>query len=100
MVEEKKPARNASHNDAGGEGKLIGKISHYFSNIGVAIIDLSASLNQGDEIRIIGGENTDFNQVVESMQVDHKEVEKAKKGDSVGIKVKEKAREGYQVYKV
>lgn len=81
------------------EGKLIGEITHYFSNIGVGIINLSAPLAEGDEIRIVGGENTDFNQKVESMQIDHKEVKKAKKGDSVGLKVSEKVREGYRVYK-
>ncbi|MEK7080340.1 MAG: hypothetical protein AAB925_00715 [Patescibacteria group bacterium] len=82
------------------EEKLVGKITHYFSNISVAVIDLSSSLKEGDEIRIVGGENTDFNQTVDSMQVDHKEVKIAKKGDSVGLKVKEKVHEGYKVYKV
>ena len=82
------------------EEKPIGKITHYFSNISVAVIDLSSSLKEGDEIRIMGGENTDFNQTVDSMQVDHKEVKAAKKGDSVGLKVKEKVHEGYKVYKV
>ena len=82
------------------KGKLIGKITHYFSNIEVGVIELSAPLSQGDEIRIVGGENTDFTQKVDSMQVDHKVVDKAKKGDSVGLKVSEKVREGYQVYKV
>ena len=80
------------------EGKLVGKISHYFSNIGVAVIDLSDKLEAGDEIRIIGGE-IDFNQTVGSMEADHKKVEKAKKGDSIGIKVDQKVREGYRVYK-
>ena len=82
------------------EGKLVGKISHYFSNIGVGVIDLTAPLKEGDEIRIVGGEETDFNQQVESMQVDHKPVKSAKKGDEVGMKVKEKVREGYSVFKV
>jgi len=81
-------------------GKLIGKITHYFSNIDVGVIDLSAPLAEGDEIRIVGGEATDFNQKVDSIQVNHKEVKKAKKGDSVGLKVSEKVREGYSVYKV
>lgn len=80
--------------------KPIGKVTHYFSNIGVAVVDLSSSLDEGDEIRITGGQNTDFNQKVSSMQVDHKEVKKAKKGDSVGLKVSEKVREGYLVYKI
>lgn len=82
------------------EGKLIGKITHYFSNIGVAVIDLSNTLKEGDNIRIAGGEETDFNQEVDSMEVDHKKVKTAKKGDSVGLKVSEKVREGYSVYKV
>ena len=82
------------------EGKLIGKFSHYFSDINVGVIKLSAPLNEGNEIRVIGGENTDFNQKVISMQVNHKKVAKAKKGNSVGLKVKEKIREGYKVYKV
>lgn len=81
-------------------GKLIGTIAHYFPKIGVGIIDLLAPVEEGDEIRIIGGENTDFNQRVESMQIDHKEVKKAKGGDSVGLKVGGKIREGYKVYKI
>lgn len=80
--------------------KLVGKVTHYFSNIGVAVVDLSAPLGQGDEIRIIGGESVDFNQKVDSMQIDREEVQKAKKGDSIGLKVSEKVREGYKVYKM
>jgi len=80
--------------------KLVGKVTHFFSNIDVAVINLSGSLKEGDEIRIMGGENTDFNQTVDSIQVDHKEVKSAKKGDEVGLKVKEKVREGYNVYKI
>ena len=81
------------------EGKLIGKVTHYFGNIGVAVIELTDSLKIGDTIRIVGGE-TDFEQVVDSMEVDHKKVEKAKKGDGIGLKVSQKVREGYKVYKV
>lgn len=80
--------------------KPIGKVTHFFSNIGVAVINLSGSLKKEDEIRIVGGENTDFNQTVDSMQVDHKEVKSAKKGDEVGLKVKEKVHEGYSVFKI
>ena len=80
--------------------KLIGKVTHYFSNIEVAVINLSSALKEGDDIRITGGENTDFTQTVGSMQIDHEKVKSAKKGDSVGMKVDEKVREGYQVYKV
>ncbi|MEK7124224.1 MAG: hypothetical protein AAB877_00870 [Patescibacteria group bacterium] len=82
------------------EGKLAGKVSHYFEKIGVAVVDVLANLKLGDEIRITGGQNTDFNQKVESMQLEHKEIDKAKKGDSVGMKVLQKVREGYKVFKI
>lgn len=81
------------------EGKLIGKISHYFGNIKVAVIDLSAKLKVGETIRIVGGE-TDFTQEVDSMEMEHEKIKAGKKGDSVGLKAKEKVREGYKVYKV
>jgi len=83
-----------------GEGKPIGKISHYFSNIEVAVIELTSPIKDGDKIRVVGGEATDFEQLVKSMQIDHKEVLKAKKGDSVGMKINEKVHEGYKVYKI
>jgi len=79
------------------EGKLIGKVTHYFDRVGVAIVDLLEILDIGDTIRIIGGE-VDFTQEVESMEVNHEKIKSAKKGDSVGIKVAEKVKDGYQVY--
>jgi len=83
------------------EGKLIGKITHYFNKIGVAIIEITENeeLKIGDEIRITGG-NIDFIQKVESMQIEHQPIEKAGKGDQVGVKVKEKVKEGNLVYKI
>ncbi len=79
--------------------KPIAIIVHYFDKIKVAVLSLKETLKIGDEIRIEGGESTDFTQKVESMQVDHEEVKKAKKGDEVGMSIKEKVREGYKVYK-
>ena len=81
------------------EGKPIGKITHYFGKIGVAVIKLSDVLKPGDQIRIVGGE-ADFNQSVDSMEVEHQKVQEAKPGESVGLKVEQKVREGYSVYKV
>jgi putative protease len=78
--------------------KEIGKIIHYFDHIGVAVIALSNKLKVGDKIRVIGGENTDFTQEIDSMEVDHEKIKQAKKGDDVGMKVKEKVRDGYKVY--
>ncbi|MBL7156326.1 MAG: hypothetical protein ISS87_01885 [Candidatus Pacebacteria bacterium] len=82
------------------EWKQIGEITHYFGNISVAVLKLSDSLKAGETIRIVGGTETDFEQKVKSMEVDHEKVEKAKKGDDVGLKVDEKVREGYKVYKL
>lgn len=81
------------------EKKLVGKVSHYFTKIGVAIIELTAELSVGDEI-LIEGASTNFKQTVDSMQIEHKNIEKAKAGDSIGLKLKDRAREGDSVYKV
>jgi putative protease len=80
--------------------KKVGKVTHYFSNIKVAVIRLSAPLKIGEVLKITGGENTDFNQKVKSMQIDHEKVKTAKKGKSIGLKIDEKVREGYNVYKI
>jgi putative protease len=76
----------------------IGEITHYFDKIGVAIVKLSAPLKVGDKIKVKGA-TTDFEQTVDSMQVDHQEVESAESGRELGIKVTEKAREGDDVLK-
>lgn len=81
------------------EKKLVGKISHYFTNIGVAIIELTGTLSEGDNISVEGA-STNFTQKVESMQIEHKDVKKAKKGDSIGLKVIDRVREGDLVYKM
>jgi len=80
--------------------KKIGKIIHYFDQIKVAVIKLILPLKIGDKIRIIGGEDTDFKQVIKSMEIDHKKIKIAKKGKSIGIKTTKKVREGYSVYKI
>ncbi len=73
--------------------KPIGKITHYYSKAGVAIIELQDTLKVGDRIKIERGENS-FEQEVTSMQKEYKQIEKAEKGDSVGIKVDQKVKEG------
>lgn len=79
--------------------KPIGKISHYFGKIKVAVIKLTGPLKVGDTIRVIGGEETDFTQPIKSMEVEFEKIQKAKKGELVGLKIKKKVREGYLVYK-
>lgn len=81
------------------EKKLIGKVTHYFGNLGVGVIDLVDSLKVGDKISIEGA-TTNFQQEVKSMQIDRKDIEEAKKGDDIGIKLSDKVREGDQVFKI
>jgi translation elongation factor EF-1alpha len=78
--------------------KQIGEVTNYFDHVKAAAIRLKAGLKKGDTIHVTGGE-IDFEQEVKGMQIDRKDVEKAKKGDEVGIIVKEKVRKGYKVFK-
>ncbi|MCK4428514.1 MAG: hypothetical protein KAW16_08535 [candidate division Zixibacteria bacterium] len=78
----------------------IGKVTDYFRKIGVAAIDITqGTLSVGDTIHI-KGHTTDFTQVVESMQIEHENVQTAKAGDSIGIKAKDHVRDHDKVYKV
>ena len=77
----------------------IGFVSHYFNKIGVAAVVLEGELAVGDTIHI-KGHATDFTQKLKSMQIEHKSVEHAKKGDDIAIQVKEYVRERDVVYKV
>ena len=73
--------------------KEIGKITHYFGKVGVAIVELTNALKVGDTIHI-KGHTSDWQQTVDSMQIEHDAIEEAKKGDVVGINSKDHAREG------
>jgi selenocysteine-specific translation elongation factor len=77
----------------------IGIVNDYFAKIGVAGIDLEGPLKLGDKLHI-KGHTTDLELVVESMQVEHAQVEQAKAGDAIGIKVQERCRGGDVVYRV
>lgn len=77
----------------------IGKITHFFPKINVVVVELKASLSMGDRIRI-QGPTTDFEQTVESMQIEHKDVKTTKAGQSVGLKVSQRVRENDTIYKI
>ncbi|MBN2457711.1 translation elongation factor-like protein [Candidatus Woesearchaeota archaeon] len=81
------------------EETKIGEITHFFSKISVGVIKLSSELKAGDTIHVKGA-TTDFEQGVDSIQIEHKEIETASPGDDIGIKLKEPAREGDSVFKV
>ncbi|MEM4700444.1 MAG: hypothetical protein QXT74_05835 [Candidatus Nezhaarchaeales archaeon] len=76
----------------------MGRVTHFFTKISVAVVELKAPLAVGDRI-VIRGPRTDFEQVVESMQIEHKNVARAEPGQSVGIKVVQRVRERDVVYK-
>jgi translation initiation factor IF-2 len=77
----------------------IGKVMDFFSRPVVAGIDMSANLKVGDKIHI-KGHTTDLEMTVTSMQINNKNVTEAGKGQSVGIKVPDRVRQGDTVYKV
>ncbi|PIV28510.1 MAG: hypothetical protein COS37_00825 [Anaerolineae bacterium CG03_land_8_20_14_0_80_58_20] len=77
----------------------IGKITHYFDHINVAVLTLTGPLKVGDAIHI-HGHSTDFTQTVASMQIEHQPVQSAKQGDDVALKVDQKAHPHDKVFKV
>ncbi|MCH7612992.1 MAG: translation elongation factor-like protein [Candidatus Marinimicrobia bacterium] len=78
----------------------IGYVSKYFGQISIAAIEMTAGkLSIGDTIHI-KGYTTDLTVEVDSMQIEHEVVESAKKGDSIGVKVTDKARRKDKVFKL
>ncbi len=76
----------------------VGHVTHFFSKIGVGIVELTLPLAVGDRI-LVKGPLTDFEQTVDSMQMEHKAIERAEGGDSVGLKLVQAAKERDTVYK-
>ena len=76
----------------------IGHITHFFPKISVAVIELEKDLKVGDTIAV-KGPTTDFEQKVDSMQIEHESVQEAKAGESIGMKVADRVRETDIVYK-
>jgi len=79
--------------------KKVGTVAHYYGNIGVAVVEVSGKLSVGDKVKFEDGKH-EFEQIVESMQIKHKDIDSAKKGDAIGLKVDEKVNEGADVYLV
>lgn len=78
----------------------VGLIVKFFAKPSVAAVEVtSGTIKKGDLLKY-SGHTTDFTEPVASMELDNKPVEEAKAGDLVGIKVKERVREGDKVYKV
>jgi len=80
-------------------GKLIGKVTHYYNKISVAIIELESEIEVGEMVRF-WGKKTDFSQRIEFLQKNHQNILKAEKGEVVGVKVEQEVEEGDEVYKI
>ena len=76
----------------------VGQIVHFFSKINVAIVELKLPLAVGDRIAI-KGPNTDFEQIVESIQIDCRSIPRAEGGQSIGLKLFQQAKEKDTIYK-
>jgi selenocysteine-specific translation elongation factor len=79
--------------------EVIGTVSDFFAHPVVAAIELTASVKIGDKIRI-KGHTTDLELTVDSMQIENQPVQEAKAGDSIGVKVSDRVRDGDTVYKI
>jgi len=77
----------------------VGNVTHYFSKAGVAIIELSATVNNGEKI-IIRGSTTNIEQTINSMEIEHEQITTAQAGQSIGLKVSGRVRENDVVYRV
>ncbi|MEX0762253.1 MAG: CBS domain-containing protein [Dehalococcoidia bacterium] len=75
----------------------VGTVTHYYSHIGVATLNIQRPLHTGDCVRIIG-HTTDLSQPITSMEIDHEQVEEATPGDDVAIRVNTRTRPGDNVY--
>lgn len=80
------------------ELREVGKVSHFFTKINVAVIEVKDTISVGDKI-FIKGPTTDIEQTVDSMEIEHKKVKQATAGQSIGMKVKGRVRESDIVYK-
>ncbi len=78
--------------------KEVGKVTHWYDKAGVAVLDLGSALKVGDHVKVKKGEE-EFEETISSMQIDHKNVASAKKGDEAAVKFSQKAKEGAVIYK-
>ena len=81
------------------EKELVGRVTHYFQKIGVAVVELKEDVKVGDKISIEGA-TTSFKQVLDSMEIDNEKIEVATAGQSIGLKLKGKVRAHDSVYRI
>lgn len=77
----------------------IGKITHYYDKIGVALVEVIAPIKIGDTIKI-SGHDKEFTQEISSMQIEHEQMEQADKGQVIGLKVDQPVKENDEIFLV
>jgi len=78
---------------------LVGKVIHYYDKIEVAVVKLQKSLKIGDKVKFEKGDKS-FEQIIESMQLEHEQVTSGKKGEEIAVKVDQVAKNDTAVYKL
>ena len=79
--------------------KQVGTVTHWYDKLGVAVVSVIGKLSKGDAIKIKRGDN-EFEDTVSSIQIDHKDVDSAKKGDNAALKLSQPTKEGAAVFLV
>lgn len=97
-IKKKKPSVKAKTKKILKKDKSLGQVTHYFDKINVAVVKLTSTLKVGDYIEF-RKDDVAFTQLVESMQVNHKNIQGARIGSEIGLKVLEKVDDGFKVYK-
>ena len=77
----------------------VGTVTHFYDKIGVAVINVLSPIKVGDRIKV-SGHDKEFEQEIASMQVEHQNIQAAKKGNDVGMKMDQAVKDGDEVYKV
>lgn len=78
----------------------VGRVTHYYDKIGVAIVELDGTLSVGDKIKFTKDGEDVFEQKVDSIQIEHEKRDTAARGDVVGLKTNEEVKEGAEVFKI
>jgi translation initiation factor IF-2 len=80
-------------------GELIGEVTHFYNRIGVAVVNLTGKIKEGDQVHFFG-RSTDFRQQVQSLQIEHEAVSEAGEGQEIAIKGERRVRNHDKLYKL
>jgi len=78
----------------------VGKVTHYYDKINVAVVELDGTLSVGDSVKFVHDGEDLFEQKIESIQVEHEKKDSAGKGNVIGLQTHEAVKEGTEIYKI